>query len=107
MQNSFDRAKQFMPFDALEGYRSLLTSTNKIKGRDKLKYLDEDYNNELNRILNKLNVNFLVKIKYYNGDNYVETNGRIKKIDITRRKIYLLRSYIDIDNIIDIEIIDD
>ena len=107
MQNSVDRAKQFLPFDALEGYRNMLSNSDKLRTRDKLKYLDEDYNNELNRILNKLDVNFLVKIKYYDGDNYIETNGRIKKIDITRRKIYLLRSYIDIDNIIDIEIIDD
>jgi hypothetical protein len=107
MQNNIDRAKQFLPFDALEGYRNMLSNSDKLRTRDKLKYLDEDYNNELNRILNKLDINFLVKIKYYNGDNYIETNGRIKKIDLIRRKIYLSRSYIDIDNIIDIEIIDD
>ena len=63
MQNSLDRSKQFMPFDALEGYRNLLSNSNQLRTRDKLKYLDEDYNNELNRILNKLDVNVVVKIK--------------------------------------------
>ena len=50
--------------------------------------------------------NARLRASYYDGDNYIESSGRVKKIDTVRRKIYFLRSVVDIDNIIDIEIID-
>ena len=45
MQNRLDRAKQFLAFDALSGYGSLINKTKNIKYKDKLIYLDDDYNN--------------------------------------------------------------
>ena len=65
-----------------------------------------DYNNEINNCLNKINKNSLIRIKYYDGDSYIESSGKIKKIDNYRKKIYFLNTIIDIDNIVDIEVID-
>lgn len=48
MQNRLDRAKQFLAFDALSGYGSLINKTKNIKNKDKFIYLDDDYNNEIN-----------------------------------------------------------
>ena len=56
--------------------------------------------------LNKINKNSLIRIKYYDGDSYIESSGKIKKIDNYRKKIYFLNTIIDIDNIVDIEVID-
>ena len=100
MQNRLDRAKQFLAFDALSGYGSLIN-------KDKFIYLDDDYNNEINNCLSKINKNNLIRIKYYDGDSYIESSGKIKKIDNYRRKIYFLNTIIDIDSIVDIEVIDD
>ena len=106
MQNRLDRAKQFLSFDALEGYKNLIDNTKYQKNRDKIKVLGEDSIDEIDKIIRKIDKNFLIRIKYYDGDNYIESSGRVKKIDTVRRKIYFLRSVVDIDNIIDIEIID-
>ena len=106
MQNRLDRAKQFLAFDALSGYGSLINKTKNIKYKDKFIYLDDDYNNEINNCLNNINKNNLIRIKYYDGDSYIESSGKIKKIDNYRRKIYFLNTIIDIDSIVDIEVID-
>lgn len=106
MQNRLDRAKQFLSFDALEGYKNIISKDNYQRNRDKIKVLSDDKMNDLDRIIKRINKNFLIRIKYYDGDNYIESTGRVKKIDTVRRKIYFLRSVIDIDNIIDIEIVD-
>ena len=57
--------------------------------------------------MSKINKNNLIRIKYYDGDSYIESSGKIKKIDNYRRKIYFLNTIIDIDSIVDIEVIDD
>ena len=106
MQNRLDRAKQFLAFDALSGYGSLIDKTKSIKYKDRFIYLDDDYNNEINNCLSKINKNNLIRIKYYDGDSYIESSGKIKKIDNYRKKIYFLNTIIDIDNIVDIEVID-
>ncbi len=106
MQNRLDRAKQFLSFDALTGYKDIINNTNFKNNRDKIKVLSDDRNDDIDKVIRRINKNFLIRIKYYDGDNYIESSGRVKKIDVVRRKIYFLRSVVDIDNIIDIEIID-
>ncbi len=106
MQSRLDRAKQFLSFDALSGYKNLINHDNFKKNRDKLRILSDESMDDIDKTIRRINKNFLVRIKYYDGDNYIESSGRVKKIDAVRRKIYFLKSVIDIDNIIDIEIID-
>ncbi len=106
MQNRLDRAKQFLSFDALSGYKGLINKNNFKNNRDSIKILSDDRNDDIDKIMRRIGKDFLIRIKYYDGDNYIESSGRVKKIDTVRRKIYFLRSVVDIDNIIDIEIID-
>ena len=101
MQNNDFRAKQFMPFDALKGFKEALKLIEKQK-QDK-KILSEDNTSSLNNKLKKLKKNDNVTIKYYSGMEYIETSGKIKKIDTINKSIYILNSKIDIEDIIDIE----
>ena len=104
MQTKLDRAKQFLAFESLKGYRNLVR--NKNYKTDNKKVLFDDNYDELNNTFKKINKNSLIRVKYYNDDQYIESTGRVKKIDLYRKKIYFLRSIIDIDNIIEIDIID-
>lgn len=107
MQNRLDRAKQFLAFDALKGYSKLLNSNRLNIRKENKKILFDDNYDELNNTFKKINKDMLIRVKYYNDDQYIESTGRVKKIDLYRRKIYFLRCIIDIDNIVDIDIIDE
>lgn len=104
MQTKLDRAKQFLAFESLKGYRNLVR--NKNYKTDNKKVLFDDNYDELNNTFKMINKNSLIRVKYYNDDQYIESTGRVKKIDLYRKKIYFLRSIIDMDNIVEIDIID-
>lgn len=98
-----DRAKLFLPFDALKGLQESLRMVEKRK-EDKL-ILSDDLNDDLNNKFNSLKIGDNVLIKYYYNLEYMESRGVIKKIDYTNKNIYLMNSIISIDDIIDIKII--
>lgn len=101
MQNNDFRAKQFMPFDALKGYKEALKLIEKTKENKKV--LSDDNNDYLNNKLKQLTKNSSVTIKYYSGMDYIETSGKVKKIDTINKCIYILNSKISFEDIIEIE----
>lgn len=103
MQNNVDRVKQFLPFDALNGFREALINVN-IKKEDRLD-LNDELSENLNFKIHYLNKGVIVKIKHYYEFEYIETSGIIKKIDNIYKCIYLLDTKIYFDDIIDIEIV--
>ena len=103
MQNNSNRAKQFMPFDALKGLKEEIKRREIIKENKKI--LSTEQNNYLDNIIKLLKKNNLVKIKYYKELNYIETIDKIKKIDNIYKKIYLSNTIINFDDIITIKII--
>lgn len=103
MLNNVDRAKQFMPFDALKGLKEEIMRREVIKQSRKI--LSEDQVSDLDRVMQVLEVGDVVDIKYYYCLEYVETVGRIKKIDRISKNIVLFNITINFDDIIDIEII--
>jgi len=98
MQNRVDRAKQFLPFDALSGFRDYLNNAEKIKQEKKV--LSDDIENYINNELLKLKKGDSVVIKYFYGIEYLEISGIIKKIDNVEKCIYLLNSKIDFEEIL-------
>lgn len=103
MQNNMNRAVQFLPFDALKGFKEALLA--KEKELENKKNLSEDASEVLNTKLQKLTPKMNIRIKYYCNLEYIETHSIIKKIDKTYRKIYLSNTIINFDDILDIEII--
>ena len=100
MQNNIDRAVQFMPFDALKGFREALEQVEKFS-EDKKEFSD-DYFYVLNQKINKLKIGEKVLIKHYYELEYVETIDVIKKIDKVYKKLYLLNSVIEFDDIVEV-----
>ena len=100
MQNNIDRAVQFMPFDALKGFREALEQVEKFS-EDKKEFSD-DYFYVLNQKINKLKIGEKILIKHCYELEYVETIDVIKKIDKVYKKLYLLNSVIEIDDIVEV-----
>lgn len=102
-----NRASMFAPFAALSGYGDLVYESSRIT-EDK-KELDDDLKEIINYKLQLINCNSNVVIKYFVPDNkkkggkYISINKKIKKIDnIYKKIIFVDKSFIDINNIIDI-----
>lgn len=82
-----DRAKLFIPFDALKGLQEILRE--KEKEVEERKELSEESLMELQEELNKVDKGSTVFIKYYKNNKYVDISGIITKINFTKKKIIL------------------
>ena len=104
MQNkNVDRAKQFLPFEALKGFKEAIRMIEN-KG-DTKKELSEDNKNDINSILKKLDKGNKVKVKYYYLTEYIEVISNFLKIDEINKVLYLKDTKINIEDIISINII--
>lgn len=104
MQNkNVDRAKQFLPFEALKGFKEAIKMIEN-KG-DTKKELSEDNKNDINNTLKKLDKGNKVKVKYYYLTEYIEVISNFLKIDEITKVLYLKDTKINIEDIISINII--
>ena len=104
MHNKSDRAKQFLPFDALKGFREALEEAE-IEQEEK-RDLSEDFYNELEKEFNKIQIGIYIKINYYSYKNkkYLEVSGVVTNIDYKKKKLEIDKNVII--NILDIVKID-
>ncbi|MBE5813013.1 MAG: YolD-like family protein [Clostridiales bacterium] len=99
-----DRARQFMPFDALKGLQEALREKEK-EIEDKKELSEESYS-QIDRILRKLNAEDDVNIKFYKDKKYIEVYGKVTKINkLNQMLIINNHTNIYFDDIIKIEII--
>ena len=95
------RAVQFMPFDALKGFKEALAKVEKVV--DLKKELMDDYFNELDNKLKSLKKGDTILVKYYYDFEYAEVIDSIKIIDEVKRKIVFKNCVVSFDDIIDFE----
>ena len=104
MANKEDRAKQFLPFDAVKGLQDALRE--KEIEYDEERNLLEDSLMELEKIFNKIEIGTTIKVKYYKNKRYVISKGVVTKIDRIKKKITLNQEEnINIDDIVEISIV--
>lgn len=101
MENN--RAKQFLPFDALSGLKEALRE-KEIEYEEKME-LEEDQNEILSRVLENLSSGQIIKIKWYENYKYVVTLGRIENLDYKNRLIRIKNKEIEFKNIDDITLL--
>lgn len=80
-----DRAKQFLPFDALKGFREALREKERILV-SKHELAEEDWE-DLNRRLRQVKKRDVVKVKYFHEGEYHEITGSVLKIEETQEVI--------------------
>ena len=108
MQNEtrLDRAKQFLPFDALDGFRELLKKAE-VEIEEK-RDLSEESLSALEKEFNKMEVNSMIKVNYYNYQlkKYVEISGIVTEINRIKKKITIDKERnINISDIQSLEVI--
>lgn len=101
-----DRAKIFAPYDALKGFKEMLKEQELPK--EEKKVLSEEQLLELNNILLTLEKGIVISVKHYNHieSKYEITEGVFVKYDQVYKCIYIVKTKISFDNILEIKILD-
>lgn len=98
--NYAERAKLFLPFDALKGFREALAEKEHIiVPRIEL---SEEMAEELDRKLRQLRPGDMITAVYYSNSEYVEQSGLISRIDPDRRILQIVETRIPFDDIVEI-----
>ncbi|MDF2513399.1 MAG: hypothetical protein K0S04_3265 [Herbinix sp.] len=96
-----NRAKQFMPFDALKGFREAVAEKEKIivPKRD----LSEEEKEELDRKLRQIEKKDIITVDFFQNREYVQLTGMVSRVDITSRILGIVNTKIAFDDIINLQ----
>lgn len=96
-----NRAKQFMPFDALTGLRAALA------GRERIivpkRELSEEQKAELDYKLQMLKIGDMITVAYFHEGAYVQVTGMVSRIDVRGRALKIVNTQISFDDIADLK----
>ena len=96
-----DRARQFLPFDALKGFKEAIKKRQKVKV-DKIELSDE-MAVELSYKLNQVKKGMIIKVIHYDNDEYIETFGIVSEFNETFNYLKIVKTKILFENILDIQ----
>lgn len=99
--NTADRAKQFLPFDALKGFREALQEKERIVVPKK--ELSEEEKEELDLSFRLVCRGDIIRVVYYHNGEYVEQTGMVAKIEETGRILTVVQTKISFADIVAIE----
>ena len=85
--NKIDRARQFLPFDALKGLQEEYRKKEIVF--ENKKELSEDSLSELEKEFNKIDIGSSVKIQYYKNRKYCSIVGLVTSIDYIKKRIQI------------------
>lgn len=97
------RAQIFMAFDALNGYREVLSKQEVIEVEKRI--LDEEDFEILDRTLKEIEIGNNIRVVYFKNGKYYEKMGRVSKLNYDTRMIQVVMEKISFKNIVELEII--
>ena len=95
-----DRAKQFMPFDALKGFREALAEKERIIVPKR--ELSEEQKAELDIKLQQIQKNDIITVEYFQNGEYQQVTGMVSRMDKTSRVLKIVNTKIAFDDISDL-----
>lgn len=96
-----DRARRFLPFDALKGFKEAIKKREKIKV-DKIE-LSEDVAVELSYKLSQVKTGMIIKVVHYQDSEYIETFGMVSEFNETFGYLKIVKTKIMFNDILDIQ----
>lgn len=100
-QTKADRAKFFMPFDAVKGFREALAEKERIVV-PKIE-LSEERKEELDRRLRMIHTGDIVTVVYFHNGEYVKLTGMVSKFSPSGRTLSIVNTRICFDDIRELE----
>ncbi len=96
-----DRARQFLPFDALKGFKEAIKKREKIKV-DKIE-ISEDLAVELSYKLSQIEKGMIIKVIHYDDGEYIETYGMVSEFNETFGYLKIVKTKINFSDILDVQ----
>lgn len=96
------RAQIFQSFDALKGFREILNEQERIIVPKKV--LSEDDLEQLDYTIHQIKAGMIVQIIYYEKLQYIRLEGIVSKINLDTKIIQIVKTKINLLNIVHIEI---
>lgn len=96
-----ERARQFLPFNALTGYYRMILDRQRVS--ESKKELSEDETEALSEKIKSLRRHDLVSVTYYDKDAYITKTGMITDIDLTFQTLTVVKTKIAFQDIFDVE----
>lgn len=96
-----DRAKQFMPFDALKGFREALQEKERIvvpKAE-----IPDDAAEAVDHMFHSISQGDMAAVTYYHNGEYVRVTGIISKLDMQKKKLSIVNTEILFSDIYEIQ----
>ena len=100
--NRQDRAKQFMPFDALKGLQEELRKREERRSRVEKKVLSEEREEKLSSELLKVRKGARIRLIFYNNGHYLDLEGDVVEVNYTYNYIKTGNEKIFFDDIYEI-----
>lgn len=99
-QEKADRAKLFLPFDSLKGFREALKEKEKIVVPKR--ELSPEEAETLSDKLNQIKKGKIVKVIFYENQEYIELEGMVSNVDFTFRTVTIVQKKISFDDIVEV-----
>lgn len=96
------RAKQFMPFDAMKGLKEALAEREERRSRVEKREISEEQIEHISTILARIEPGMEVAIEHYRAFHDVVSHGKIQRLDTVYKFIVLSNEKIFFDDIYDI-----
>lgn len=93
-----ERARQFLPFNALTGYYQMIMEKQRVA--ESKKELSEDEATVLSNKLKNLHRHDLVSVTFYDKDAYITKTGMITDIDFTFQTLTIVKTKIPFQDIL-------
>lgn len=100
------RAKQFMPFDAMKGLQEALRDREERHSRVERHGISEEEQEALSAVMNRLSKGDKIRISYYSHFHDVEKTGTVTAINYAYRFLKVDEEKIVFDDIYGITVID-
>lgn len=98
------RAKQFMPFAALNGLEEALAEKENLPVSRIA--LSDEMAEELNEKLSKIQKGMILSVIYYGDEEYIQENGTVLSIDVIMKRMRLNDACILFSDIYDIDFLE-
>lgn len=95
-----NRARQFMPFDALKGFREALREKERILVPRR--ELSEEQKEELDFRCKQICKKDMLTVEYFQDGEYVQVTGMVSKIDETGKILQVVDTKIPFEDITDL-----
>ena len=104
--NNIERAKQFMPFDALVGLQAALREREEKHSRVEKKELSEEDREEISITIGRITKGCVVDVTFYLNGHYIQVVDKVIKLQQANKYIQLGQVKVYFDDIYKIEIVE-